>query len=75
MTEKSVAVTVIQAGNNIVHQLKTKEKDGYAAVQLGFEDLAEKKVNKAMIGHCKKNGSVPTYIVKEFTLDNDDEQL
>jgi large subunit ribosomal protein L3 len=72
---KAVAVTVIQAGNNIVHQLKTKEKDGYVAVQLGFEDLAEKKVNKAMIGHCKKNASVPTYVVKEFSLDNDEEKL
>ncbi len=72
---RSVAVTVIQAGNNVIHQLKTKEKDGYSAVQLGFDDLAEKKVTKAIIGHCKKNGSVPTYIVKEFKLDSVDEQL
>src|SRR5512133_656298 len=72
---KSVAVTVIQAGNNIIHQVKTDEKDGYTAVQLGFDDLAEKKVTKAIVGHCKKNSSVPTYIVKEFELDNKDEQL
>lgn len=72
---KSVAVTIIQAGNNIVHQLKTNEKDGYSAVQLGFDDLAEKKVTKAINGHCKKNGSVPTYVVKEFQLDNAEEQV
>jgi len=72
---KSVAVTVIQAANNIIHQVKTEEKDGYAAVQLGFEDVAEKKVTKAVAGHCRKNSSVPTYIVKEFELDNKDEQL
>lgn len=72
---KSVAVTVIQAGNNIVHQIKTNEKDGYSAVQLGFEDVAEKKVSKAILGHCKKNSSVPTYIVKEFELDSEEEQL
>lgn len=74
-TGKTVAVTVIQAGNNIVHQVKTNEKDGYQAVQLGFDDLAEKKVNKAILGHCKKNGSVPTYVVKEFELDSKDEEL
>jgi large subunit ribosomal protein L3 len=72
---KSVAVTVVQAGNNIIHQVKTNDKDGYSAVQLGFKDLAEKKVTKAIAGHCKKNSSVPTYVVKEFELDSADEQL
>jgi large subunit ribosomal protein L3 len=72
---KTVAVTVIQAGNNVVQQVKTTEKDGYSAVQLGFDEVAEKKVTKPLLGHFKKSGSTPTYLLKEFELDNDQEEL
>ena len=71
---KAVAVTVIQIANNVVHQLKTKEKDGYAAVQLGFDPLPEKKFNKPQLGHFKKLNSTPTRVVKEFKLDSADEK-
>jgi len=40
---KAIGVTVISATNNVVHQIKSLEKDGYAAVQLGFEEISEKK--------------------------------
>ena len=74
-TGRSFAVTVIQAGNNAVHQVKTREKDGYCAVQLGFDPVAEKRVTKPILGHCKKHGSAPTRIIKEFPLDSADEKV
>ncbi|MDR2728768.1 MAG: 50S ribosomal protein L3 [Chitinispirillales bacterium] len=72
---RAVAVTVIQAGNNVVEQVKTAEKDGYSAVQLGFEQIAEKRVNKPELGHFKKLGTAPVKIMKEFELDGADEAL
>jgi large subunit ribosomal protein L3 len=70
---KMVSVTVVQTGKNVVHQVKTDENDGYRSVQLGFEELAEKRVNKPQLGHFKKLGSTPTRIVKEFTLETAEE--
>jgi len=74
-TGKVIGVTVIFAANNVVHQIKSLEKDGYTAVQLGFEEVSEKRVNKPMLGHFKKNESVPTRIIHEFKLDSADEVL
>lgn len=70
---KMVSVTVVQTGKNVIHQVKTDDNDGYRSVQLGFEELAEKKVNKPKLGHFKKLGSTPTRIIKEFTLEKVDE--
>lgn len=53
-----VGVTVVEAGPCRVAQIKTKERDGYEAVQLAFGDLAERKLNKPKSGHLKK-GQVP----------------
>ena len=72
---KSVGVTVILAGNNVVHQVKTSEKDGYSAVQLGFDEVSEKRVTKPLLGHFKKNGGVFSRIVKEFKIDSAEESL
>ena len=58
-TGKVIPVTVIEAGPCTVVQKKTVEKDGYAAVQLGFSDLGEKKLNKPMKGHFEKAGVTP----------------
>ncbi len=69
---KAIAVTVIHAPKNIIHQVKTKEKDGYYAVQLGIEEISEKKVNKPLLGHFKKCGTTPTRVIKECRL-NDNE--
>jgi len=64
----SVPVTVIEAGPTTVVQLKTKENDGYDAVQLGFSPKDEKHSNKPEQGHCAKAG-VPGYkTLKEFAL-------
>ena len=53
---KVIPVTVIQAGPCTVVQKKTEEKDGYTAVQLGFEEVPERKLSKPELGHSKKAG-------------------
>jgi large subunit ribosomal protein L3 len=74
-TGRALSVTVIKAADNVVHQVKTVENDGYAAVQLGFGAVPEKRANKAALGHCKKCGSTPTRVIKEFALDAADEKI
>ena len=69
---KVVPVTVIQAGPCTVVQKKTEEKDGYTAVQLGFEEVPEKKLSKPEAGHSKKAGKC-LRVLKEFKLDKADE--
>ena len=66
---KVIPVTVIQAGPCTVVQKKTEEKDGYTAVQLGFEEVPERKLSKPEVGHSKKSGKV-LRVLKEFKLDN-----
>lgn len=56
---KLVPVTVIQVEKNVVTQIRTAETDGYAAVQLGFGELPERKVTKPMRGHFAKAGVTP----------------
>ena len=68
-TGKVIPVTVIEAGPCTVVQKKTAEKDGYSAVQLGFEDIAEKKLTKPENGHFKKAGVSAKKYLKEFKLD------
>lgn len=63
---KNVPCTVLQAGPCVVTQIKTVEKDGYFAVQLGFEDKKEKHSNKAEMGHFKKVNTAPKRKVVEF---------
>jgi large subunit ribosomal protein L3 len=67
---KVIPVTVIEAGPCKVIQKKTNEKEGYTSVQLGFEDVQEKKLNKPLNGHIKKAGTSPVKYLKEFRLDN-----
>ena len=66
-----VPVTVIQAGPCTVTQKKTEERDGYSALQFGFDDVAEKKLNKPQLGHLKK-ASVTVKHLHEFRLENSD---
>ena len=61
-----VPVTVIEIEPNIVTQIKTKEKDGYEAIQLGTLTIREKVSNKAQIGHTKKAGTAPKRFLKEI---------
>lgn len=63
---ENVPCTVLQAGPCVVTQIKTVEKDGYFAVQLGFDDKKEKNSTRAEIGHFKKAGTKPKRKVVEF---------
>ena len=65
-----IPVTVIEAGPCVVVQKKTVENDGYSAVQLGFEEVAERKLNKAEKGHFAKAGVTLKRHLKEFRLDD-----
>ena len=65
---KVIPVTVIEAGPCTVVQKKTEEKDGYTAVQLGYEDVAERKLTKPELGHLKKAGDARKKTLKEFKL-------
>lgn len=67
---KAVPVTVIQAGPNTVIQKKTMEKDGYSAIQVGFEDLDEKKLNKPMRGHFGKAKVATKKYIRELRIEN-----
>lgn len=63
---KNMPCTVIQAGPCVVTQVRTEEKDGYEAVQLGFDDKTEKSATKAEMGHAKKAGTSVKKKVVEF---------
>ena len=66
---KNVPCTVIEAGPCVVTQIKSVEKDGYAAVQLGFQDAKEKNTTAPMMGHFKKAGTTPKRHLAEFAAD------
>ena len=59
-------VTVVQAGPCRVTGLRTEERDGYNAVQLGYGDVPERKLTKAKLGHVKKSGDAPLRHLREF---------
>ena len=63
---KNIPCTVIEAGPCVVTQVRTEEVDGYNALQLGFDDKAEKRTPKAEQGHYKKAGTSPKRKVVEF---------
>ena len=67
-TGKMVPVTVIQAGPCTVTQLKTKETDGYKAIQMGFDDVKKSRQKKSAIGHAKKANDTPKRFIREFNL-------
>jgi large subunit ribosomal protein L3 len=67
---KVVPVTVIEAGPCVVTQIKTEEKDGYDAIQVGFDDIREKLVNKPRQGQFKKAGVSLKRILREFRLED-----
>ena len=67
-----IPVTVVEAGPCPVVQIKTVEKDGYAAVQVGFEEKREKLTNKPAMGHFKKANVKPMRYLRELKLDNMD---
>ena len=60
-----IPVTVVEACPNIVLQKKTVENDGYNAVQIGFEDIKEKRTTKANVGHAKKANTTAKRFARE----------
>lgn len=71
--DKLVPVTVIQAGPCVVTQVKTDKRDGYSAVQIGFGDIAESRVNKPMAGHFEKAKVEPKRHLTEVRIDADEQ--
>ena len=67
-----IPVTVVEAGPNVVTQIKTVEKDGYTAVQIGFEDAKEKSLNKPQKGHLAAANVLKKHL-KEFRMDSVEE--
>ena len=65
---KVIPVTVVEAGPCPVVQIKTVEKDGYAALKLGFDEVSEKRINKPELGQFKKAGVKPQKVLREFRL-------
>lgn len=63
-------VTLIEAGPCYIIQKKTMEKDGYMAVQLGFEEIKESRLNKPKAGHLKKADAIPLRYLREFHVDD-----
>ena len=70
---RSVAVTVIQAGPCVVVQRRTKKRDGYEAIQVGYEDLPLRKANMPITGHFKAHGVNPKRYLKEFRIEPDEQ--
>ena len=70
---RCIPVTVVEAGPCSVVQRKTVETDGYEAVQLGFGEQKEQRVNKSLLGHFKKAGVAPARELAEVIVGADDE--
>ena len=67
---RSIPVTVIEAGPCTILQKKTVQKEGYNAIQLGFLEKKESKLNKPEAGHFKRSGGKGFYHVREFRVEN-----
>jgi large subunit ribosomal protein L3 len=67
---RAIPVTVVQAGPCTVTQIKTKQTDGYTAVQLGYQEVKPKALNKPEIGHLAKSSAPPLRHLLEYRLDD-----
>jgi large subunit ribosomal protein L3 len=67
---KAIPVTVIQAGPCHVTQVKTKETDGYTAIQVGFKEVKPKALNKPLLGHLAKSEAAPLRHLLEYRIDD-----
>jgi large subunit ribosomal protein L3 len=67
-----VPVTVIEAGPCYVVQVRTEERDGYRAVQLGYEEVKRKHLTKGQLGHLEKHGLPPLRYLREFRMSRDE---
>ncbi len=71
--EDLIPVTVVQAGPCTIVQKKTRDIDGYDAIQIGYGDVKPHRVSRPLLGHYKKSESAPTRVLKEIRVDNADE--
>lgn len=67
---RAIPVTVVQAGPCTVTQVKTKQTDGYTAIQLGYKQVREKTLTKPELGHLAKSGAQPLRHLQEYRLDD-----
>jgi len=67
---KVVPVSVIEAGPCAIVQVKTPDKEGYSAIQIGFDEVKEARVSKAEVGHCKKASFTPRRVLREVRVDD-----
>ncbi|MEE9269577.1 MAG: 50S ribosomal protein L3 [Candidatus Krumholzibacteria bacterium] len=65
-----IPVSIIQAGPCPIVQVKTPDKDGYSAIQIGFGDVREKRVSKPLKGHFKRGGVTPQRVLREFRVED-----
>lgn len=65
-----IPVTVVDVTGNEFLQIKTQETDGYSAVQIGFDDQKEQRLNAPTLGHLKKHGGSPKRLIQEFRFEN-----
>ncbi len=70
---KAIPVTVVQAGPCTVTQIKTKQTDGYSAIQLAYGEVKEKALNKPKLGHLAKSSASPLRHLEEYRAENTDE--
>jgi large subunit ribosomal protein L3 len=68
--DRLIPVTVILAGPCVITQIKTADKEGYEAIQIGFGDIKAKKVNKPIKGHFDKAGVEPTKVLREVRVED-----
>ena len=66
----SIPVTVIQAGPCTITQIKTKETDGYSAIQVGYSEVKPKALNKPLLGHLAKSSAPALRHLNEYHIDN-----
>ncbi len=69
---RMIPVTVLQVGPCVVTQVKTKETDGYTAVQLGFDEIPVQKLNKPLAGHVKKASENGFRVLREFRIESEE---
>lgn len=68
-----IPVTILKVGPCVVTQIKTKEKDGYNAIQVGYSNISSKLLNQPKLGHLQKSNIQPLRYLKEFRVSENDE--
>ena len=70
--EESIPVTIINIGLNVVSSLRSFDKHGYSAVQIGYKEVKKNRLNKPLLGYCSKMGIQVVSKFKEFRVNSED---